>query len=90
MMSPSTPTKVDASASELNSNDVFVLVTPAAAFMWVGQGSSGAEKHGAQQLCDILGVSASELAEGGEAGKGARSNRGGRSGGGALVLQKPI
>ncbi|KAJ8379724.1 hypothetical protein SKAU_G00005020 [Synaphobranchus kaupii] len=59
--------EVDANASELNSNDVFVLVTPATAFMWVGQGASDAEKHGAQQLCDILGVSASELAEGGEA-----------------------
>ncbi|XP_035235243.1 gelsolin-like isoform X1 [Anguilla anguilla] len=59
--------EVDASASELNSNDVFVLVTPATTFTWVGQGASDAEKHGAQQLCDILGVSASELAEGEEA-----------------------
>lgn len=56
--------EVEATASELNSNDVFVLVTPATAFLWVGQGSKQAEKRGAQQLCDILGISASELAEG--------------------------
>ncbi|XP_061116195.1 gelsolin-like isoform X2 [Conger conger] len=58
--------EVDASASELNSNDVFVLVTPAAAFMWLGQGSSEAEKCGAKQLCEILAVCTSELPEGGE------------------------
>lgn len=55
-------------SSNLNSNDAFVLATPAAAFTWVGQGASDTEKQGAQQLCDILGVSASELPEGGESG----------------------
>ncbi|KAJ8413876.1 hypothetical protein AAFF_G00064740 [Aldrovandia affinis] len=59
--------EIEAVASNLNSNDVFVLVTPAMTFLWVGQGSSDPEKHGAQQLCEILGVSASELAESEEA-----------------------
>uniref|UniRef100_A0A8C7KAN1 Gelsolin n=1 Tax=Oncorhynchus kisutch TaxID=8019 RepID=A0A8C7KAN1_ONCKI len=59
--------EVDAAASNLNSNDVFVLVTPASSFIWVGKGTSDSEKHGAQKLSDLLGVSASELAEGEEA-----------------------
>lgn len=61
--------KVDAVASNLNSNDVFVLVTPGDSFMWMGVGASDAEKQGAQQLCGILGVTASELSEGGETGE---------------------
>lgn len=36
--------------------------------MWVGVGASDTEKHGAQQLCTILGVAASEIQEGGENG----------------------
>ncbi|XP_048875059.1 gelsolin-like isoform X1 [Brienomyrus brachyistius] len=59
--------EVDAVASNLNSNDAFVLVTPTASFLWLGQGASDAERKGAQQLCAILGVSPSKLAEGGEA-----------------------
>ncbi|XP_016894097.1 gelsolin a [Cynoglossus semilaevis] len=58
--------EVDAVAPNLNSNDVFVLVTPGDSFMWMGVGASDAEKQGAQQLCGILGVTASELSEGGE------------------------
>ncbi|XP_052393153.1 gelsolin-like isoform X1 [Carassius gibelio] len=60
--------EVDAVSSNLNSNDAFVLVTPAASFIWVGRGACDTEKRGAQQLCDILGVSSSELGEGGEDG----------------------
>lgn len=60
--------EIDAVSSNLNSNDAFVLVTPAASFIWVGQGASDIEKRGAQQLCGILGVSPSELSEGGEDG----------------------
>lgn len=56
-------------ASNLNSNDAFILVTPGNTFMWVGQGASDTEKQGAQQLCSTLGVSASELPEGGESGE---------------------
>uniref|UniRef100_A0AAQ4PIS0 Gelsolin n=2 Tax=Gasterosteus aculeatus aculeatus TaxID=481459 RepID=A0AAQ4PIS0_GASAC len=58
--------EVDAASSNLNSNDAFILVTPGGSFLWVGEGASDPEKQGAQQLCDILGVSASELPEGGE------------------------
>ncbi|XP_072096170.1 gelsolin-like isoform X2 [Mobula birostris] len=61
--------EVDAAASNLNSNDVFVLKTPGSSYVWVGQGASDAEKQGAQQLLDILGVSASEVAEGSEPGE---------------------
>ncbi|XP_062340322.1 gelsolin a isoform X2 [Osmerus eperlanus] len=61
--------EVDATASNLNSNDAFLLVTPAETFLWAGQGANETEKQGAQQLCDILGVSASELPEGGESGE---------------------
>lgn len=65
----SAPTQLDAAASQLNSNDAFVLVTPGGTFQWVGVGASDTEKQGAQQLCGILGVSASELSEGGESGE---------------------
>ncbi|KAL4004989.1 histone deacetylase 3 [Sarotherodon galilaeus] len=58
--------ELDAQASNLNSNDAFILVTPGDSFLWVGVGASDTEKQGAQQLCDILGVSVSELSEGGE------------------------
>lgn len=61
--------QLDATASQLNSNDAFVLVTPGGSFLWVGVGASNTEKQGAQQLCDILGVSASDLSEGGESGE---------------------
>lgn len=61
--------QVDVMASQLNSNDVFVLVTPGGSFLWMGAGASDREKQGAQQLCDILGVSASEIFEGGESGE---------------------
>merc|ERR1719498_810084 len=58
--------ELDAVSANLNSNDVFLLVTSGGSFQWVGVGASEPEKQGAQQLCDILGVSASELSEGGE------------------------
>uniref|UniRef100_A0A8C7MIL8 Gelsolin n=1 Tax=Oncorhynchus kisutch TaxID=8019 RepID=A0A8C7MIL8_ONCKI len=45
--------EVDAAASNLNSNDVFVLVTPASSFIWVGKGTSDSEKHGAQKLKNV-------------------------------------
>ncbi|XP_054896579.1 gelsolin a isoform X1 [Poeciliopsis prolifica] len=59
--------ELDAVASNLNSNDAFLLVSPDGATLWVGVGASDTEKQGAQQLCGILGVSPSdELSEGGE------------------------
>uniref|UniRef100_A0A7N8XQI8 Gelsolin n=1 Tax=Mastacembelus armatus TaxID=205130 RepID=A0A7N8XQI8_9TELE len=48
--------ELDPVASNLNSNDAFILVTPGSSFMWVGVGASDTEKQGAQQLCGILGV----------------------------------
>nr|XP_033816660.1 gelsolin isoform X2 [Geotrypetes seraphini] len=58
--------ELEAAANNLNSNDVFVLKTPSAGYVWVGQGSSDAEKQGAQALLNILGVRASSIAEGRE------------------------
>lgn len=70
----SVPTQLDVASSQLNSNDAFILVTPGGTFQWVGVGASDTEKQGAQQLCGILGVSASELSEGGESGEENRSD----------------
>ncbi|XP_053552194.1 gelsolin isoform X2 [Bombina bombina] len=58
--------ELEATANNLNSNDAFVLKTPTAAYLWFGQGSSDAEKRGANDLLNILGISASQIAEGGE------------------------
>lgn len=60
--------KVGAVASNLNSNDAFVLVSPSGSVLWAGHGTSDAEKNGAQQLGDLLGVELSEMAEGEEGG----------------------
>lgn len=59
---------MDAAAKELNSNDAFVLKTPSAAYLWVGNGASEAEKSGARELLKVLGARATEVAEGGEPG----------------------
>ncbi|TRY55082.1 hypothetical protein DNTS_034511 [Danionella cerebrum] len=56
--------QVDPISSNLNSNDAFVLVTPSGSTLWLGQGSSAAEKNGAQQLGSILGADLSEISEG--------------------------
>ncbi|KAJ6652860.1 hypothetical protein lerEdw1_010578 [Lerista edwardsae] len=58
--------EIDPAAKELNSNDAFVLKTPSAAYLWVGQGASDPEKTGAQELLKILGVQATQVAEGRE------------------------
>ncbi|XP_068105149.1 gelsolin isoform X2 [Hyperolius riggenbachi] len=58
--------EVDAEAANLNSNDAFVLKTPSAAYLWVGQGASDPEKRGAQELLNVLGVSGSQVSEGRE------------------------
>lgn len=55
-------------ASSLNSNDAFVLVTPSGSTLWLGQGTSDAEKNGAEKLGSILGVDLSEISEGAEGG----------------------
>lgn len=51
-------------ASNLNSNDVFILLSPSDSVLWVGQGASDVEKQGAKQLSEILGVQVSEVKEG--------------------------
>ncbi|XP_033831952.1 gelsolin a isoform X2 [Periophthalmus magnuspinnatus] len=58
--------EVEATSSNLNSNDAFVLAGPGGCFLWVGQGACDTEKQGALQLSAILGVSPTELPEGGE------------------------
>nr|XP_056716200.1 gelsolin [Euleptes europaea] len=58
--------EVDPAAKELNSNDAFVLKTPSAAYLWVGQGASDAEKSGAQELLKVLGVRGTQVTEGRE------------------------
>ncbi|XP_027018717.2 gelsolin-like isoform X2 [Tachysurus fulvidraco] len=58
--------EVDPVASNLNSNDVFVLLNPSDSVLWVGQGASDVEKRGAKQLSEILGVQVSEVKEGEE------------------------
>uniref|UniRef100_A0A4W4E752 Gelsolin n=1 Tax=Electrophorus electricus TaxID=8005 RepID=A0A4W4E752_ELEEL len=60
--------EVDVASSNLNSNDAFILVTPAGSYLWVGTGASDPEKTGARELCALLGVTASEIPEGGETG----------------------
>uniref|UniRef100_A0A8C1L505 Gelsolin n=1 Tax=Cyprinus carpio TaxID=7962 RepID=A0A8C1L505_CYPCA len=58
--------EVDAVASSLNSNDAFVLVTASGSMLWLGHGTSNAEKTGAKKLASILGVDLSEISEGAE------------------------
>lgn len=58
--------EVDALASNLNSNDAFVLLCPDGCYQWLGKGTSDTERQGAQQLTELLGASASLLAEGEE------------------------
>ncbi|XP_051975842.1 gelsolin-like [Xyrauchen texanus] len=58
--------EVDPMASSLNSNDAFVLVIPSGSKLWLGRGTSNAEKNGAQKLSGILGVELSEISEGAE------------------------
>lgn len=60
--------EVDAVASSLNSNDAIILVTPSGSKLWLGQGSSDAEKNGAKKLATILGVNLTEISEGAEGG----------------------
>lgn len=61
--------QLDPVASELNSNDAFVLKTPSAAYLWVGQGASATEKSGAQELLKVLGARPVQVAEGSEPGE---------------------
>lgn len=41
-------------ASSLNSNDVFVLRTPSASFVWCGKGSTGDEREMAKNIAHSM------------------------------------
>ncbi|KAI2664342.1 Gelsolin [Labeo rohita] len=67
--------EVDPVASNLNSNDAFVLVTASGSKLWLGHGTSTAEKNGAKKLGSILGVNLSEISEGAEGAQYRTSER---------------
>lgn len=46
--------EVSASASSLNTNDVFLLWTQAEHYLWYGKGSSGDERAMAKELAELL------------------------------------
>lgn len=58
--------EVKPSASCLNSNDVFVLKTPDALFVWRGTGASEEEITAAKYVVTVLGGSGSDVTEGKE------------------------
>uniref|UniRef100_A0A4W6FEV9 Scinderin like b n=1 Tax=Lates calcarifer TaxID=8187 RepID=A0A4W6FEV9_LATCA len=58
--------EVEASASNLNTNDVFVLKTPSALFVWRGVGASDEEMEAAKHVVGFLGGNASQVSEGKE------------------------
>ncbi|XP_074526955.1 gelsolin-like [Halichoeres trimaculatus] len=58
--------EMDVCASHLNSNDVFLLISPSGSWMWKGRSSSCAEEKGAEELAEILQVSPAQLQEGEE------------------------
>uniref|UniRef100_A0A4W3I1K7 Macrophage-capping protein n=1 Tax=Callorhinchus milii TaxID=7868 RepID=A0A4W3I1K7_CALMI len=55
--------EVDFDAQSLNSNDVFVLKIPNAAYIWVGKGASCEEEAGAQYLLSVLKCQATSIIE---------------------------
>ncbi|XP_039671012.1 scinderin like b isoform X1 [Perca fluviatilis] len=60
--------EVEVSASKLNTNDVFVLKTPKALFVWRGVGASDEEVGASKHVVDFLGGSATQVSEGKESG----------------------
>ncbi|XP_047445538.1 scinderin like b [Mugil cephalus] len=58
--------EVGPSASNLNTNDVFVLKTPNALFVWRGVGASDEEMDAAKHVVGFLGGSPSQVSEGKE------------------------
>ncbi|KAK1876179.1 Gelsolin, partial [Dissostichus eleginoides] len=58
--------EVQPSSSQLNSSDVFLLVSPSGCWVWGGGRSTSAEEKGAEQLAGILQVTTDPLREGGE------------------------
>nr|XP_043887257.1 scinderin like b [Solea senegalensis] len=60
--------EVEASASNLNTNDVFVLKSPAGVIVWRGTGASDEEMAAAKHVVDFFGGKASHVSEGKETG----------------------
>uniref|UniRef100_A0A7N6C402 Gelsolin-like domain-containing protein n=1 Tax=Anabas testudineus TaxID=64144 RepID=A0A7N6C402_ANATE len=58
--------EVDATASKLNTNDVFVLKTPNTVYVWQGVGASSEENEAAKHVVSLLGGSATNVSEGKE------------------------
>ncbi|XP_072524708.1 scinderin like b [Salminus brasiliensis] len=58
--------EVKPSASNLNTNDVFVLKTPDSLFVWRGTGASGEEGDAAKHVVTFLGGKPTDVAEGKE------------------------
>ncbi|XP_072365237.1 scinderin isoform X1 [Scyliorhinus torazame] len=58
--------EVDVDAQSLNSNDVFVLKLPNAAYLWIGKGASGEEEHGAKYITSVLKCMTTRIIEGEE------------------------
>lgn len=61
--------QVEASASNLNTNDVFVLKSSNALFVWRGVGASDEEMEAAKHVVNFLGGSPSQVSEGKEPGE---------------------
>uniref|UniRef100_A0A3B3ZE23 Gelsolin-like domain-containing protein n=1 Tax=Periophthalmus magnuspinnatus TaxID=409849 RepID=A0A3B3ZE23_9GOBI len=61
--------EVEASASCLNTNDVFVLKSPSALIVWRGAGASEQEMEAAKHVVGFLGGSPSSVSEGREPGE---------------------
>ncbi|XP_062899852.1 adseverin [Mobula hypostoma] len=58
--------EVDFDARSLNSNDVFVLKLPQAAYLWVGKGAGSDEEKGAEYFTTVLQCKATRVTEGKE------------------------
>uniref|UniRef100_A0A3Q3W7Z0 Macrophage-capping protein n=1 Tax=Mola mola TaxID=94237 RepID=A0A3Q3W7Z0_MOLML len=60
--------EVEATASNLNTNDVFVVKSPKAMFVWRGMGASDEEMEASKHVVSFLGGSPSQVSEGKEPG----------------------
>lgn len=61
--------QVEASSSNLNSNDVFVLKVPSALFVWRGAGATDEELGASKHVAGFLGGTPTQVQEGKEPGK---------------------
>lgn len=60
---------MEASASNLNTNDAFVLKSPGGLFVWKGVGASDEEMAAAKHVVAFLGGSPNSVTEGREPGQ---------------------